>query len=467
MHHQIIIRIRACLDFTLWATKSLIRNLSSPFFRPVALAMHLENGLGRTLNGLFSPSKAKSKQAFSLLLLFSPLVGSGQSLPELLERGRNNNLELKALHQEYLAALEKGPQVSQLPDPEVGIGAFISPVETRLGAQQARISASQMFPWFGTLEAREEVVLATARALHEKVASTALELDFQVKTAYFQFYEIQISQNKIRENVRILEALRQLSLAKVESGNGSAADVLRVDLKIQELEQELLILDNQLEKPVADLNQLLNRPLDSSVEVQDTLEFALMPYNKDTLLSHIRKNHPMIRMFALQQEASQKAIELNELEGRPSFGIGIDYILVNPRSDAAPVNNGRDIFQLSAKVSIPLWREKYRAREREENLGIAALENRKLDLETRFLSLIKKAFSDYETARLRLDLYTQQIATTRAAIQILQTDYSASGNHFDELLRLEKDLVDYDLKILRAIVQSQIAQAAIERYITF
>ncbi len=403
----------------------------------------------------------------SILLLLAPLLGIGQPLNHLLNIARNDNLELQALHQEYLAALEKGPQVSQLPDPDVGIGAFISPVETRLGAQQARIGVSQMFPWFGTLEAREQVVLTNAQAIFEKVASTTLELDFQVKRAYYQLYEIQTAQNIVQENIRILASLRRLSLAKVESGKATAADVLRVDLKIQELEQELLILANQLDKPLADLNQVLNRPLDSPVEVQDTLEFAQMPFNKDTLLNNIRNTHPMLRMFALQQEASRKVIELNELEGRPSFGLGMDYILVSPRSDAMPMNNGRDIFQLSARVSIPLWRDKYRAREREENLKIAALENRKLDLETRFLSMIEKAFSDYETARLRRDLYTQQIATTRAAIQILQTDYSSSGNNFDELLRLEKELVDYNLKTLEAIVQSQIAQAVVERYITF
>lgn len=403
----------------------------------------------------------------SLLLLFVPLAGSGQPLADLLNVARDNNLELKALYQEYLAALEKGPQLSQLPDPDLGIGAFISPVETRLGAQRARIGVSQMFPWFGTLDAREKVASANARALHEKVADRALELEFQVKAAYFQLYEIQTARHIIRQNIRILEALRQLSLAKVESGRGTAADVLRVDLKIQELEQELLILDNQLAKPLVDLNQILNRPLDSPVEVQDTFEFAIMPYNKDTLLNHIRNNHPMIRMFGLQQEVSKRAVELNELEGKPSFGLGMDYILVAPRSDASPVNNGRDIFQLSARVGIPLRRDKYSAREREENLKIAALENRKLDVETRFLSMIEKAFSDYETARLRQDLYAKQIATTRAAIRILQTDYSSSGDNFDELLRLEKELVDYDLKILKAIVQSQTAQAVIERYVAF
>ncbi len=404
---------------------------------------------------------------FSLLIIITPVLSDGQPLSELVDGIRDHNLEVLALHQEYLAALEKGPQVSQLPDPDIGVGTFISPVETRLGAQRARISASQMIPWFGTLQARKDVTQAQAKAQFEKIASRELELGYQLKLAYFQLYEIQQTRNIIRQNFRILEALRRLALTKVESGEGNPADVLRVDLEIQELEQKLLILDHQWRKPLADLNQMLNRPSETSVQVQDSFGFASIPYPKDTVLHRIHTHHPTIRMFVLQQEASHKILSLNELEGKPTLGIGMDYILVASRSDADPVNNGNDIFQLSAKVSIPLWRQKYTAREKEENLRIMALENRKNHVENKFLSMIEKAFSDFEIAFLKQDLYTKQKATTDAAIQMLQADYSSSGSHFDELLSLEKDLIGYELKILEAIVESQMAQAAIERYITF
>ena len=405
--------------------------------------------------------------SMSFFLFLAPRIGNTQSLAELLETGQANNLTLKALYKDYLSALEKGAQVSQLPDPEVGIGAFLAPVETRLGGQRARMSASQRLPWFGTRDARADIALTKANALHEKVASTGLEVGYRIKIAYFQLYEFQATQNIIRQNIRILQALRQLALAKVESGKGSTADVLRVDLNIQEQEQELLILDRQLKKPLADLNHILNRPIDSSLVIQDSLPFATLMFRRDTLLSHIRNNHPGIRMVKQQQEASQRVIELNILESKPSFGVGLDYIWVTPRTDAFPSNNGRDILQISGKVSIPIGREQYQAKEREEQLRIAALEDRKLDMESRFLSGIEKAFADHETARLRLALYAKQIATTKAAIQILQTDYSNMGTRFDELLRLEKDLVNYDVKKLRAIVQSQVALASIERYITF
>jgi len=399
-----------------------------------------------------------------LLLYLLPFPATSQSLNDLLQSLATDNLELKVLQQEYLAAMEKGAQVSQLPQPQIGVGAFILPVETRLGGQQARASISQDFPWFGTLAAREDLALSQAQVQYEKIAGTSLELAYQLKSAYFKWYEGVQSQAIIERNMALLESSRRLALNSVENGKGNAADVLRVDLKIQELTQKLRLLANQVKKPLADINQLLYRPLDTPLS-KDTLSFAPLLYNRDTLQAYISNKHPAIRLFAQQQTAASKAIVVNELEGKPSFSIGADYFLIGQRTDADPLNNGRDAFQVSAKLSIPIYRKKFEAKEKEEQLKIAALENQKLALTHRFLSQIEKAFADHENAVLRRQLYLQQIETTKATLRLLQAEYSTAGRRFDELIRLEQDLIDYDLKILSTIIESQQAKAAIERYI--
>ena len=92
---------------------------------------------------------------------------------------------------------------------------------------------------------------------------------------------------------------------------------------------------------------------------------------------------------------------------------------------------------------------------------------KKAEVLSRFMAVIDKAQTDYEMAQLRVDLYNKQIAITQSAINILESEYSAKGNSFDELLRLEKELIDYDLKILKAIVQSHQAKNQIEKFILF
>ena len=259
------------------------------------------------LNKRFKPNKgAFTAIAIGLISTLSFTSASAQSLDDLMEKAVAENLELKVLEQEYLAALEKAPQVSQLPEPEVGVGAFPLPVETRLGAQTARISAIQMFPWFGTLTSKADLENAKANALYERIGAEQLNLFHELKTAYFRLYEIEQIQAIIQKNITLFEALERLALSKVESGKSTAADVLRVQLKVVELQQELEILETAKINPRATINQLLNRPLETAITTTDSLSFALIPFNRDTLTTNIQKNHPMLRMFELQQEVSKK-----------------------------------------------------------------------------------------------------------------------------------------------------------------
>lgn len=400
------------------------------------------------------------------LLLFSFLQkSSAQPLESLLLAADSANLELKALYQEYLAALEKAPQVSQLPEPEAGLGVFPLPVETRLGPQLVRLSATQMFPWKGTLKARKDVVLAMARAQYEKIAASRLNLHYLVKQAYFQLYELDERQQILQRSIDIFRTLESIATTRVEAGKANLADVLRIQIRISSLEEELNILENQKEKPLAVINQLLNRPEQSPVMLVDTLPLAEPPYERAALLNDIQEGHPMLRMFTLQQEAAQRSIELNALEGKPSFGAGLDYIAVGKRSDAEPVNNGRDILSPRVGVRIPLYREKYRAKEQEEKLKIQALETRKQDLFLQFRSAIEQAYADLEDGEIKYRLYQEQKATVSSAIELLLAAYSNEGASFIDLLQLEDQLVQYDLMALSAVVKTQMAQAAIERYI--
>ncbi len=414
------------------------------------------------------------KQLGKYILLIISLVGIStgervwaQTPDSLLQIAVANNQELQALRLSYQAALEKAPQVSQLPNPEVGFGAFILPVETRLGPQRARLSLTQMFPWFGTLQAQEDWAIAEARATFERIAAYELELKYRIDNAYLVLYELSASQRILQENVILLQTLKDLAETKVASGRATLADVLRLDLRLDELSQRIQLLENNKRKPQAEINQILFRDLATTVVVPDTITQALLVLDRDSLMAEVRSTHPMLRMYELQQQAAEAAIQVNTLQGRPTFGIGADYLNTGQRTDAFPEKNGRDAFQIRATISIPLYREKYEAREREESLRIDALEARKLETLSRFGAMIEMAFTDYEEARLDLALYGQQIQTIRSAIEILEADYASQAKSFDELLQLEVSLLDYQLKQLQAIVKSHTAKAAITRYLPY
>jgi len=401
-----------------------------------------------------------------LMLLLSGAASCllAQSPDDLLQQAVAANQELQALKKEYQAAQEKAPQVSQLPNPAVGVGAFILPIETRLGPQRMQVSASQSFPWFGTLKAQETLASTAAQAQGEGLADLELSLRYRLTTAYFRLYELRASQEILQTELPLLRALKELAETKVSTGSATLADVLRIDLRIDELTQRMEVLETRERKPQAEINQMLFRNLDTPITIEDTFSLARFNMTQDSLLAMVEAGHPILRMYARQQEAAQAALRVNELQGRPAFGLGATYFNLGQRSDAAVAGNGRDAFLLQATLSLPLYRQKYQAKAREEALRIDALEARKQETLSRFAALIEGAYAEGEEARLDLALYDRQIETTRAAIQIIEARYSAQSEGFDDLLQLEVALLDYRLKQLQAVVRSQVARAEVRRY---
>lgn len=402
------------------------------------------------------------------LLSISTFNVKAQTLDSLLKKAYDNNPTLKALQLDYEAALQKGPQVSQLPDPTIGVGVPILPVETRLGSQNLIISASQMFPWFGTLKAKEDVVLTMAKSKYERVAAERLNIDYQIKTAYLNLYLLQEQQKIIRKNVRIFDAIEKVALAKVESGKSIASDVLTVRIKVEELNQQLQILEERKQGFSASINEAVNNPNNDKIQVDTTkLALAELAYDLEQLKQKIESNHPLIRQLDWSIEASEKALALNALDGKPSFGVGLDYSLVNGRTDAIPVNNGRDILIPKVMVAIPIYRKKYTAKKQEEELKQQAFELQKESLTNQMMSGIQGYKSEYESAKLMYELANKQIEISNSAYDILLADYSSKGKRFDELMKLQSDINRYEIAIVNAIVQSHIAKFKIDRLTDF
>ena len=68
------------------------------------------------------------------------------------------------------------------------------------------------------------------------------KLFFDIKTTYFNIYFIQKGIKITRDNLAILTTFQQLAIIKVETGKSSVVDELRVEMEINELENQLAYL---------------------------------------------------------------------------------------------------------------------------------------------------------------------------------------------------------------------------------
>ena len=122
-----------------------------------------------------------------------------------------NNPGLQAKYKDFEAAMQKVPQVSSLPDPTFSFGYFISPVETRVGPQRAKFSLSQMFPWFGTLEAKADAASLMAEAKYQLFLDAQNKLYYEVSAAYYPLYELNRLKEIEQKNINILQSYKTIA----------------------------------------------------------------------------------------------------------------------------------------------------------------------------------------------------------------------------------------------------------------
>ena len=402
-----------------------------------------------------------------IISIFIGWLGCGiafsQTIDDYFKIASENNPELKAKHKEFEAALQRVSQVNTLPDPTFSFGYFISPVETRLGPQQARFSLTQLFPWFGALKAQGDAAALMAEAKFQLFMDARNKLYFKVAAAFYPLYELNDWIKIEAENIRILESYKTITTKKFENGNGSMVDVLRVDIMLKDAQTNLNILKAK-EKPLTTIfNKLLNRPENEQIVMASSLKAENLPENfrKDSLLAA----NPTLKALDLKLEAS-KATELaSQKQGLPKFGIGLDYVMVGKRSDVTMPDNGKDVIMPMITMTIPIFRGKYNASVKEAQLMQESYAYQKEEMTNSLLSNYEMAWFEIQQQQQLLELYEQQIQTTQQSLNLLFTSYGNSGKEFEEVLRMQQQLLKYQKMRATALTQYQIAVAKIN-YLT-
>ncbi len=405
------------------------------------------------------------KKIIILIVLFISAFSAvqAQTLDSYLEMAAANNPGLQAKYKDFEAALQKVPQVSSLPDPTFSFGYFVSPVETRVGPQRAKFSLSQMFPWFGTLEAKADAASLMADATYQSFLDARNQLFYEVAAAYYPLYELNRLKEIEQENIGILESYKIIANTKFKNGLSPMTDVLRVDIMLKDAQTNLSILEMKEKPLLAAFNKLLNREQDEAVILSGSLPIETVPVNfrKDSLLTE----NPMLKALDAKVQASEASETAARLDGLPKIGVGLDYAVLGKRTDMDMADNGKNVVMPMVSVSIPIFRKKYKAAQKEAQL---MQENYSLQKEETILSLssaYEMIWFQIQQQQELLELYDKQISQTDQTLNLLFSAYANSGKDFEEVLRMQQQLLQYEKMKALAETQQQTALAKLN-YIT-
>lgn len=355
-----------------------------------------------------------------------------QSINEFYTIASDNNPELKAKYKEFEASLQKVAQVSTLPDPSLTMEYLVSPSSP----ENMRLTLSQMFPWFGTLKAQKSASTLLAESKYQAFLNSKNQLFYQVATVYYPLYELKKMKNIEQENIRILESYKNIANAKFQNGSTGLVDVLRVDIMIKEAQTNLDILDKQEPALKSWLNSILNRKYDEKIEMVQELNIVSLPlgYRKEAIATN-----PLLQELELKKQASEVGIEIARKKGLPNFGVGVEYVFMGSGMNYT----GKDMIMPMVTVSLPIFRKKYNAAVSEAKLMKESYSFQKEASENKLNGTYYKLVYELEKERDLLALYEGQVVTLSKSLNLLFSYYSNSNKDFEEVLRMQQELLKY------------------------
>ena len=395
----------------------------------------------------------------AILLTISNLLSAQDILNQYLETAAKNNAALKAKFNEYNATLEKIPQVGTLPDPLLTFGYFIMPVETKNGPQQAKISFTQMFPWFGTLNNKEDVLINAAKAKYEDFEEARSNLFFEIKSNYYDLYFINKGIDITLENIRVLKTFKRLAIIKIEAGTASGVDALRAEMELADIENKLALLKDNWYVNAVKFNNLLNVEKNSSIQIPETLWMDDLGYSKQAVIDSLSINNHQLKSLDFMHRSFESNRRLAKKEGTPNIIIGADYTSIG--NNGLSPESGKDALLIKVGITIPLYRKKYSAMVNEAILQQQIIENKKVDKINVLGTFFEKVYSEYTDANRRIVLFEKQNILATRAIKLLENEYASNGKNFEEILRMDKSLLKYSLELEKARADKQASIAFI------
>lgn len=419
------------------------------------------------------------------LTCIHPVVAqTTDSLDHYLETAARNNPGLNADFLAYKASLEKVPQAGAWPDPQLDIGFFLKPMDIVGGRQIADITLMQMFPWFGSKKAAQTEATHMAKMAYAQFRETRDNLYLEVYTQWYHLATLVEQLRNNRENLRLLKQLEELALRKISSsssgmstGMGNTApgmsDVLRVQLEMAEIDNNIESILSGIASEKAKFNALLNRPSGMEVTLPDSLVKVPFLFDEGITLEEIEQRNPMLGMLAEEEQAYRAKSVMDQKMSYPMFGIGLQYMLIGESksspmdSGMTPGMSGMDMVMPMVSITLPLFRNKYKAQQRESRyLWQSAREkyNNRLNLLQSDLFKLKQQLDDAER---KIALYRKQEQLARTAYQLVVQEFVSAKSDLTNVIQVQRQLLDYRLREAEAIADYNTRVAAIRKMRSF
>lgn len=194
-----------------------------------------------------------------------------------------------------------------------------------------------------------------AGAQHEAEAENVI---YAVDAAYWQVVSLKSKYLLAQSYVNMLDTLDYNVKCMLEQGVATRADLLKVDVKLNEAKVDLTKVENGLTLSRMALNQVLGLPIDAQYTLQDE-EKEYHPIEDTPLplydIQQVFQQRPDLQQLRLGIHMLDQKSKVERAAMLPTVAVIGAYSFSNPNIFHGLRNRFDGQFSVGAMVSIPLW----------------------------------------------------------------------------------------------------------------
>jgi outer membrane protein TolC len=362
-------------------------------------------------------------------------------LGDLLREVREKNPELKSATARVRASQSAVGPAGALDDPMLMVQLWNAPVD--FSAVPVMAQLSQSIPLGGKRGARTDAARADAAMADADRAQKQWDIETQVASAYFDLFLAQRTQEIDDELQAILNVVLRASEARVSTGKGEQAELLRAQGALVQVRSERETAIDHSRSAWARLAALLDR--DPASQPGPTTEPGLLAGlpNTAALTEQALRNRPELagsRATIAGAQAQERLARANRIPDLGLFAAEM-HMFGNPTGIS-------DFVFAGFQINLPIFSGgKNEPRIAGAQAQLVAAEEAEHALRNRIAAEVAEMHAHVLAEMRQIELHHQLIPIARQAVQSAESSYAAGRTDFTMALDSARELRMHEMEL--------------------
>ena len=313
----------------------------------------------------------------------------------------------------------------------------------------------QPLEWPAKREARQHAASAGLESAVAGYDETLLNLRADVKLAFWSLLSAQRSLELARQNLEIIEGIRQVVDRRVELGEAPRFEAIKAEVEVLKAQQVVTRDENTVEVSRVVLDSLTAGSLGTQYTIDGEFERLPTDLDRDRLVQDSLRQHPTMRRLLKLVEESGRTVEFERHARVPNVTVQAAYWR----------EYGREAVQGGLMLPVPVWYQ--RQGEIAAALGSMRREEANL-LRTRFefIREVNQHFKDASTTARLVEVFEQgMLRKTQAALRMARFSFKQGESSLLQVLDAQRVYREVMMDYIRARHNLSASTTQLERFV--